>query len=113
MNIHIHLHDHRQSEQKLNRILENQLLTIKNQRKLMANDQEIIDMLVEADEATNEIAADLQDLINSQGVSQEVKDRLRGHVDRLKGVASQPTPTTTEPGDGDTEPGDTEPTPGL
>lgn len=61
-------------------------------KKMGLTNQEILAKLDEADQQTNEIAADLQDLINSQGVSQEVADRLSAHVDKLKTIAATHTP---------------------
>lgn len=52
---------------------------------------EMLALLEEADVTTNEIAADIQSLIDSGGVSQEVADKLTAHVAKLKTVASTHT----------------------
>lgn len=79
-------------------------LIIQKLNTLMANDQEIIAMLDEADKQTNEIAEDIQDLIKNQGLDAATKARLQAHVDKLKTVASthttapvNPTPPTPAP----------------
>lgn len=75
-------------------------LIIQKLNTLMANDQEILTMLDEADKQTNEIAEDIQDLIKGQGLDAATKARLQAHVDKLKTVASTHTPA---PPDGEEE----------
>lgn len=66
--------------------------------KIMASNQEMIKLLEEADAQTNEIAEDIQDLIDNGQVSAEVASALTAHVEKLKGVASVHTkPTPPEP----------------
>jgi len=60
-----------------------------NTKKLIMNDQEILEALEQADQATNEIAADIQILIDNKQVSQEVADKLTAHVTKLKGIAAE------------------------
>lgn len=78
-------------------LVANFLLTINNHFKLkqiIMTNAEILAKLEEADQATNEIAADIQSLIDGGAVSQEVADKLTAHVEKLKGVASTHTPPT-------------------
>jgi hypothetical protein len=56
---------------------------------LIMNDQEILAALEEADQATNDIAADIQILIDNKQVSPEVAEKLTAHVTKLKGIASE------------------------
>lgn len=60
--------------------------------KIIMTNAEILALLEEADAQTNEIAADIQSLIDSGGVSAEVADKLTAHVEKLKGVAATHTP---------------------
>lgn len=76
------------------------VLTISNHLKLnkiMASNAEMLALLEEADLATNEIAEDIQDLIDNGQVSGEVASKLGGHVEKLKGVASTHTKPTPPP----------------
>lgn len=78
----------------------NLVLTISNHLKLnkiMASNQEMIKLLEEADAQTNEIAEDIQDLIDNGQVSGEVASALTAHVEKLKGVASVHTKPTPPP----------------
>lgn len=65
--------------------------------KIMADNQEMLRLLNEADAQTNEIAEDIQDLIDNGQVSGEVASRLTAHVDKLKTVAATHTKPPTEP----------------
>lgn len=67
------------------------IILLKVNTIIMTN-AEILALLEEANTTTNEIAADLQDLIDSEGVSQEVADKLQAHVAALKAVAATHTP---------------------
>lgn len=60
-----------------------------NTKTLIMNDQEILAALEEADQQTNDIAADIQFLIDNKQVSQEVADKLTAHVAKLKGIAAE------------------------
>jgi hypothetical protein len=76
-------------------LIANLLLTINNHFKLktiIMTNAEILALLEEANTTTNEIAADLQDLIDNAGVSPEVAEKLTAHVNALKAVASTHTP---------------------
>lgn len=61
--------------------------------KIVMTNKEILALLEEADQKTNEIAADIQDLIDNGQVSGEVATKLSAHVEKLKSVASTHTPT--------------------
>lgn len=67
--------------------------------KIMANVDDMKAALAEANTATNEIAADVQDLLNrviagglTEAETQEVKSEVAALVARLQGVAAQHTP---------------------
>lgn len=78
----------------------NLVITIFNHlklRQIMASNQEMLALLQEADKQTNEIAEDLQDLIDNGQVSGEVASTLTAHVEKLKGVASVHTKPTPPP----------------
>lgn len=68
------------------------IIIILKLNKIIMTSAEMLALLEEADATTNEIAADIQSLIDSGGVSQEVADKLTAHVEKLKGVASTHTP---------------------
>ena len=77
---------------KLDRIL-------KQQERIMASAAELKAELVAANEATNEIAVDLQDLVSKVGPgtlsateAQEVQDSLVALKTKLQGVAAVHTP---------------------
>lgn len=61
-------------------------------KQIQMTNAEILALLEEANVTTNEIAADLQDLIDNAGVSPEVAEKLTAHVNALKAVASSHTP---------------------
>lgn len=58
-------------------------------KQIKMTNEEILLALEEADQATNDIAADIQILIDSKAVSQEVADKLTAHVGKLKGIAAE------------------------
>lgn len=109
--VHHHYHyysDNSNTIQLLTQIRE--LLLINNQKlnSIMATEQELLLLLQEADKETNEIAADIQDLLDNKQVSQEVVDKTQALVDRLKGVAAVHTGGQPAPTD-DTSPAGTSP----
>lgn len=65
------------------------IIIYSNIQTLIMNDQEILAALEEADQATNDIAADIQTLIDNKQVSPEVAAKLTSHIDKLKGIASE------------------------
>lgn len=67
------------------------LIIINKLNQIIMTNAEILAKLEEADTQTNEIAADIADLVANSGVSQEVADRLTAHVEKLKTVASTHT----------------------
>lgn len=70
-----------------------QTVIIQKLKKIIMTEQEMLDLLIEADTQTNEIAADIQDLLNRPGeVSEAAAAVLRAHVEKLKGVAATHTP---------------------
>lgn len=71
---------------------ESQNLIINKLNQIIMTNAEILAKLEEADAQTNEIAADIADLVANSGVSAEVADRLTAHVEKLKGIASTHTP---------------------
>ena len=98
MHIHIHIHHHdKPADSKLDRILETVIDNNEKLKNVMASEQEIIALLEEANTATNEIAEDIQKLLNKPGVPEAVKTALQAHVDRLKGVAKLSNEETTPP----------------
>lgn len=95
--VHIHMDNPTGIQRQLTEIL-------KGIRILMADVEDIQAKLAEANETTNEIAADLQELLDkiNTGMSAEavaaVKAGLSAHVEALKGVAAvvpeaEPPPT--------------------
>ena len=76
-------------ERKLDRLLE-------GQRKMAGTEAEILQELSDANDETNAIGVELQQLLDSQGIPQSVIDAGAALVTRLKAVASQ-TPTPPAP----------------
>lgn len=66
-----------------------QTVIILKLNKIIMTQAEMLAALEEADTATNEIAADIQILIDNGAVSQEVADKLTAHVSKLKGIAAE------------------------
>lgn len=58
-------------------------------KQIKMTNEEILQKLIEADEATNDIAADIQKLIEAGGISPEAQAALQAHVDKLKGIAAE------------------------
>lgn len=56
---------------------------------IMATQAEVVQLLADANTATNDIAADIERLLTREEVSDEVRDELTGLVTRLQGVAAQ------------------------
>lgn len=68
-------------------------------------DQEMVDMLQEIDDATTEIASDIESILANATSIEEVKTALRPKVERLKQIAADtnnpvPEETPQEPGGG-------------
>jgi len=91
IDVHVHLHQ-ASNEEKLDRILA-------NQEKMMAKVDDLKAELVAANEVTNEIASDIDDLVKRVGEgslspaeADEVKTQLSALTARLKGVAAVHTP---------------------
>jgi hypothetical protein len=72
------------------------LFIIKQNNQIMATEQEILALLEEANTATNEIAEDIQKLLDKPGIPDSVRTSLQAHVDRLKGVANLSNEEDTE-----------------
>ena len=93
--IDVHIHLHTVNEDKLDTIIE-------NQEKLMSKADELKAELVEANEVTNELAADVDDLLKrmaegglSPTETEEVKAQLAALKEKLKGVAALHTPVAS------------------
>lgn len=65
------------------------ILIYSNSKTIIMKQAEMLAALEEADQATNEIAADIQVLIDQGAVSEEVAAKLTAHVDKLKGIAAE------------------------
>ena len=93
IDVHVHLYQHSGSlEHKVDKILQQQGV-------MMAKVDELKAELVAANETTNEIAADVTDLLNRLAAggltvaeADEVKAQIVALNEKLKGVASQHTP---------------------
>jgi predicted nucleic acid-binding Zn-ribbon protein len=88
--VHVHLHHSATLESKIDKILE-------GQNKLMATAAELKQELVDINTTTDEIAADVDDLVNNVpngSEFDEVRDGLKALGTRLKGIASQHTPNS-------------------
>lgn len=110
MNINIHIHDHSRNEKDLE-ILETLFLIIKNQKKIMAKQDEFDAYLARLDAATSKIAADLTTIIASEkdNISADSLSKLGDATAALEKIGSDndpsnppaPTPAPTPaPGDG-------------
>jgi hypothetical protein len=96
LEIHVHIHHSATLEAKVDKILS-------QQEKMMATIEEIRQELVEINEVTNEMADDVNDLINRvpDGAGmEEIKSSLVSLKGRLQGIASQHTPNSTPPVEG-------------
>jgi len=94
MQLDIHIHNMPLSDEKLDKI-------IHLQERLMAKADELKAELVAANEATNEIASDLDDLVKRVGdgslspaEAEEVKTQMTALKSRLQSVAAVHTPGT-------------------
>lgn len=65
------------------------ILIYSNSKTIIMKQAEMLAALEEADQATNDIAADIQVLIDQGAVSEEVAAKLTAHVDKLKGIAAE------------------------
>jgi hypothetical protein len=91
MNIHVHIHNDDSVNRKLDYLIE-------GQRKIMAKVDELLLELAEANTTTNEIAADIADLIAKLdgGLSVAEADAVKAELvllkTKLQGVAASHTP---------------------
>lgn len=106
MEIHIHIHHHNSDDK-----LFSEIKSINTKiEKIMATEQEWLDVLSRIDVATTNIAEDIRSLkeqLTGQGLPQEVEDRIKAQLEakatQLEGIAADtenpvpPPPPPVEP----------------
>jgi uncharacterized coiled-coil DUF342 family protein len=99
ININIHVHHHDSGNQEIHEKLN---VLIEGQKKIMAKAEELAQELVEINTTTNELAADVDDLVK-QGVDGLTPEAATAHLTKLQelkvalqGIAAKHTPANPE-----------------